>query len=87
MGLNTIYLDKIHPDIDNFGDDGTEIIVHDRLKTQVIDINNARHVKKDISKELMALAWHPAKWCDCFYDKGFKKIEPFLIHEKQFKVN
>ena len=33
MGLNTVYLDKIHPDIDNFGDDGTEIIVHDRLKT------------------------------------------------------
>ena len=42
--------------------------------------------KKDISKELMPVAWHPTRWWDCCMSKDEKKkkeeIEPFLIDEK-----
>ena len=57
------------------------------LRPGVTDTNNARHIKKDISKELMALAWHPTKWRDYCMTKGLNKIEPFYIHEKQFKMS
>ena len=57
------------------------------LRPGVTDTNNARHIKNDISKELMALAWHPTKWRDYCMTKGLNKIEPFYIHEKQFKMS
>ena len=40
--------------------------------------------KKDISQELMALAWYPRKWWDwCMSEDEKKKgIEPFLIDGK-----
>ena len=34
------------------------------LMLGVIDKNNARHVKKEISKELIPVAWHRTRWWD-----------------------
>ena len=30
----------------------------------VSNVSNARHVKKERSKELMLVAWHPTRWWD-----------------------
>ena len=30
----------------------------------ISNLKNAKHLKKDISKELMLVAWHPNKWWD-----------------------
>ena len=35
IGLNTKYLNNIHPEDDNFGDDDPEIIIHDRHKDAI----------------------------------------------------
>ena len=44
--------------------------------------------KKEISKELMPVAWHPTRCQDwCILEDGRKKMEPFLIDEKWHIVN
>ena len=87
MGLNTICLNNIHSDDDDFDDDNPEIIINDRLKAWCNRYKQCKTYKKDISKELMALAWHPTKWRDYCMTKGLNKIEPFYIHEKQSKMS
>ena len=49
-----------------------------------IDLNSEKYFKKDISKELMHVAWHPTKWQDwCMLADEVKEIELFFIDEKQ----
>ena len=38
--------------------------------------------KKEISKELVLVAWHPIRWCSWYILDEEKKIAPFLIDEK-----
>ena len=43
----------------------------------VINLKNANHLKKDISKELMHVAWHSTRWWDCCMSENEKKeIDP-----------
>ena len=50
------------------------------LQLGVIDLNNAEHRKKDISKELKPAAWHPTRWWDwCFPEDEKKEIKPIFI--------
>ena len=37
--------------------------------------------KKEISKELIHMTWHPTKWGDSCLSEN-EKIKPFLIDEK-----
>ena len=51
MGVLDVDLDKINLDDDNnFDEDHSEIIIH--VRSEVL--------KKDVSEELMSIAWHPA---------------------------
>ena len=42
------------------------------------------NMQKEISKELMPVAWHATRWWDwCMAEvEKKKKVEPFLIDEK-----
>ena len=43
--------------------------------------------KKDISKELMPVAWHPTKWWDwCMPEDDKNEIKPFFIDKSYCKV-
>ena len=53
----------------------------------IININNAKHVQKYISKELMPVAWHPTRWWDwCIPEDQKKEVKPFLDEGKEYKV-
>ena len=63
MGLATIDLNNIWPDDDNFDD---ETIIHVKLVAWCNRYKQHKALKKEISKELMPVAWHPARrweWC------------------------
>ena len=43
--------------------------------------------KKELSRELMLVAWHSKRWWGCCVPEDDKReIEPFFIDEKQYKV-
>ena len=48
----------------------------------ISNLKNAKHLKKDISEELMLVAWYPNKWWDwCISEDEKKKIDPMFIEE------
>ena len=56
MGFNTINLNNIKLDDDNFDVENPKLLLKLDLQLGVTDLNNAEHVKKYISKELMPVA-------------------------------
>ena len=43
---------------------------------------DAGHLKKDISKELMPVAWHPTRWWDwCLPEDKKKGMEPIFTNK------
>ena len=62
MGILDVDLDKINLDDDNnFDEDHSEIIIHVRLLAWSNKFEKREVLKKDISEELMSIAWHPAR--------------------------
>ena len=74
-----VNLDNINLDDVNFDEDNPDTIIMSDLQLGVIDVNNAEHRKKDISKELKPAAWHPRWWDWCFPEDEKKEIKPFFI--------
>ena len=50
-----------------------EIMILVGLVAGDMNINNARHLKKDLSKELMLVAWHPTRWWNWRIQEDKKK--------------
>ena len=49
----------------------------------VIEISNANHGKKDVSKELMPVALHPTRWWDwCMLEDEKKEKVPIFTDKK-----
>ena len=47
------------------------------LRLGVIDLNNAKQLKK-VKQKLMSVAWHPTRWLDCCVAEDGKNWEEFL---------
>ena len=59
MGLVNVYLDNVSLDYDNFDDDNSEAITNVRPMAWFDIYKQRRAFKKEISKDLMTVEWHP----------------------------
>ena len=73
MGLNTIYLNNIILDDDNFDDYDHEPIIHVRSIAWCNNYKQRKACKKEISKELVHVVWHPTRWRDWYMSEDEKK--------------
>ena len=62
MDILSAVLNNINFDAVNFGEDDPETLIHIRLTACCNTFNQYKTFKVDISKELMPVAWHPARW-------------------------
>ena len=64
VGIICVGLDKIDlADVDFYEDDPKNII-HIKSLAWHNEIEKRKGYKKDLSKELMHVAWHPTRWWD-----------------------
>ena len=61
MDFNTIDCNNIYLDKNDFDEDDPKIINHVRLMTWHNRFKQCKACKKEISKELMHVAWHPTR--------------------------
>ena len=81
MGILNIDLNNINRD-NNFDEDDPVTIVLIRLLSWHIKFEKREELKKELSKELIPIAWHPNKWCDwCISEDEKKEIDPMFIEE------
>ena len=79
IGILWVDLNYINLDDTNFNEDVHKPVIQVRLSTWRNDLKQCKLFKKEISKELMPVAWHPTRWCDWCMPKDKKKeIEPLL---------
>ena len=62
MGILSVDLNDINLDNVNFDEDNLETIIHVRLMVWCNRFKQRKTFKKDITKELMSVAWHPTRW-------------------------
>ena len=80
MGIFGVDLHKINLDDDNkFYQTILKLFIHVRLLASCNKFEKLKTFKKDISKELMPVAWHPTKWWDqCISEDEKKEIDPIF---------
>ena len=82
IGFNSINLNYVSLNDYNFGDYDPETINHIRLMAWYNKFKLPKACKKEISKELMPVAWHSTIWWDwCMSKDDKKEIKPFFIDE------
>ena len=59
MGFNTIDLNNINLDYDNFNKDDPESVL--TCQTWIDKFKQRKACKKEVTKELMPVAWHPTR--------------------------
>ena len=77
MGIFGVDFGKINLDDDNNFDEDDPETIHVRLLAWRNKFEKRKAFKKDLSKELMPVAWHPTRWWDsCLPEDQKKGIEP-----------
>ena len=64
MGILSADLNNVNLDDINFDKDDPETIDHVRLMVWHYRLKQHKEFKRNISKELMPVAWHPIRWWD-----------------------
>ena len=80
MGIINIDLNNINLDDTNFKEDDPDTIILIRLLAWHIKSEKFKEFKKNISEELMPVAWHPKRWWNVSEDEK-KEIDPIFIEE------
>ena len=80
MVILKIDLDNISPD-DNFDEDDPDTVILMRLLAWYIKFEKYKELKKELSEELMPVAWHPDRWWDWCMSENEKKIDSTFIEE------
>ena len=62
MGTDAIDLNNINRHDDSFDDNDLEIKIHVKLIAWCNKYRQCKAFKKELSKELMIVAWHPTRW-------------------------
>ena len=79
IGVIWVDLNYINLDDTNFYEDVHKPVIQVRLSTWRNNLKQRKLFKKEISKELMPVAWHPTRWWDWCIPKDEKKErEPLL---------
>ena len=56
-------------------------LVRTAFSSSILNLKNTKNLK-NISEELMAIAWHPKRWWDwCYPEDEKKEIERIFIDE------
>ena len=82
MGLNTICLNNIHSDDDDFDDDNPEIIINDRLKAWCNRYKQCKTYKKRYKQRINGSCLASNKMAGLLYDKRFKQNRTILYSWK-----
>ena len=82
MGILNIDINNISLD-DNFDEDDPDtIILLWDFWLGILNFKKCKELKKELSEELMPLAWHPDTWWDWWMSEDEKKeIDPMFIQE------
>ena len=72
VGILNIDLNNISHD-NNFDEDDLDTIILIRFSAWHIKFGKRKELKKELSEELMPLAWHPNRWWDWCMSKDEKK--------------
>ena len=87
MGILGIDLNDINNDDVNLDEDDLETIIHATHMAGCITFNQCKAFKKDISKELMSVAWHPTRWWDwCMKEDNKIDVNAFLLIKSSVKM-
>ena len=82
MGVLSVDFNNINLDDVNFVEDDPEIIIHVGRMAWCNKFKQRIAFKKELSKELMPVAWHPRRWWDwCMRQDEKKEIKSFFIDE------
>ena len=65
MDILNIDLNCINLDDNNFDEDDLDTIIHVRLLAWHTKYEKRKALKKKLNEELMTVAWHSNRWCDC----------------------
>ena len=77
-----IEFNNIKPDDVNFDEDDAETIINVRPMAWHNELKQLEVFQKDISKEIMRVAWHPTKYWDwCMPVDEEKRIEPIFTDD------
>ena len=80
MGILCVDFNNINVDVSNFYEDDPKTSAHVILSAWQNKLKQRKAFKKEISKELMPIAWHPTTWWDwCMWEDEGKEIEQFLL--------
>ena len=80
MGILIVDLDKINLDDVDFQEDDPKTIIHVRRLAWRNKFEKSKAYKRNLSKELMPVAWHPTRWWDwCIKKMRKKKQNQFLL--------
>ena len=88
MGILNIYLNCINFDKNNFDENDSDTIIHVRFLTCHIKYEKHKALKKNISGELIPVAWHPYRWWDWWVSEDEKKeVDLMFIEELQKRAS
>ena len=80
-GIFSIDINNINFD-NNFDEDDLNIIILITLLAWHIKFEKPKELKKELSEELMPIAWHSNGWWDwCMSEDQKKEIDPMLTEE------
>ena len=77
MDILNIDLDNINLDDTNYNVEDPETIIHIRLLAWCIKFEKRKTLKKELSEELIPIAWHPKGLWNFFMSEK-KELEPIL---------
>ena len=81
MGIFNIDLNSINLH-NNFDEDDPDTAFLTRLLAWHIKFEKCKELKKNVTEELMPVAWHPNRWWDwCVSEDEKKEIDPMFIDE------
>ena len=81
MGILNIDLNNINPD-NNFDEEDPDTIILIRLLFWYSKFEKRKELKKQLSEELMPVAWHPNRqWDSCMSEDEKKEIDPMFTEE------
>ena len=78
MGLVNLNLNNVNLEDNDFGNGDPDIFLHFRV---LVHCSRYKACKKEISKELMPVAWHPIKCLDQWMSKDEKKERNGIIFD------
>ena len=81
MGILSVNINNINLD-NNFNEDDADTIILIRILAWHSKFKKHKALKKEVSEELIPIAWHPKRWWNfCMSEDEKKVIEPIFTEQ------